>query len=65
MQSTFTYTINLLKPCMFQSSKDTGCSLGLRHLMNSIFKPDKDLNYFDTFMQLLTHTSISEISSMP
>ena len=59
MQSTFTCTINLLKPCMFQNSKDIGCSL------NSIFKPDKDLNYFDQFMQLLTHTSISEISSMP
>ena len=30
MQSTFKYTINLLKPHLFQSLNDTGCSVGLR-----------------------------------
>ena len=30
MQSIFIYTINLLKPYLFQSSNDTGCSVGLR-----------------------------------
>ena len=47
MQSTFVYTITLLKPYLFQSSNDTGCSVGLRHPMN---KPEEDLNYFDKFM---------------
>ena len=30
MQSTFIYTINLLTPYLFQSSSDTGYSVGLR-----------------------------------
>ena len=52
MQSTFIYTINLLKPYLFQSSNDTGCSVGLRQSMKSIFEPEEDLNYFDKFMPL-------------
>ena len=52
MQSTFIYTINLLKPYLFQSSNDTGCSVGLRQPMKSIFEPEEDLNYFDKFMPL-------------
>ena len=31
MQCTFIYTINLLKPYLFQSSNDSRCSVGLRH----------------------------------
>ena len=50
IQSTFIYTINLLKPYLFQSSNDTGCSVGLRQPMKSIFEPEEDLNYFDKFM---------------
>ena len=51
MQSTFTYTINLLKPYLFQISNDMGCSeLGLDKPMKSIFEPEEDLNYFDMFM---------------
>ena len=64
MPSTFTFTINLLKPCMFQSSNDTELSFGLRNPMNSIFKPEDDLNYFDKFMPLVTQNRILEISSM-
>ena len=52
MQSTFICTINLLNPYLFQSSNDTGCLVGFRHPMKSIFEPDKDLNYFDKFMSL-------------
>ena len=53
MQSTFTYTINLLKPYLFQISNDMGCSeLGLDKPMKSIFEPEEDLNYFDKFMPL-------------
>ena len=54
MQSTFIYTINLLKHYLFQSSNDTGCSVGLRQTMKSIFKPEEDLNYFDTVMPFET-----------
>ena len=50
IQSTFKYTINLLKSYLFQSSNDTGCSVGLRQPMKSIFEPEQDLNYFDKFM---------------
>ena len=49
-QSTFIYTINLLKSYLFQSSNDTWCYLGLRQPMKSIFEPEEDLNYFDKFM---------------
>ena len=52
MQSTIIYTINLLKPYLFQSSNDTGCSVELRQPMKSIFEPEKDFNYFDDFMPL-------------
>ena len=52
MQSTFIYTINLLKLYLFQSSNDTGCSVGLRQPKKSIFEPEEDLNYFDKFMPL-------------
>ena len=44
----------LLKPCMFQSLNETWCSVGFRHPMNRIFKPEEDLNYFDKFMPTLT-----------
>ena len=64
MQSTFTYTINLLRPNLFQSSNDTGCSFVLRHLMKSIFKHEEELNYFDKSMPLLTQNMIFEITSM-
>ena len=64
MQSIFIYTINLLKPYLFQSSNDTGCSVGLKHSMKSIFEPGKDLNYYDKFMPLLTQNRIFEITSM-
>ena len=54
VQSTFIYTINLLKPYLFQSSNDTGCSVGLRQPVKSIFEfePEEDLNCFDKFMPL-------------
>ena len=52
MQSTFIYAINLLKPYLFQSSNGTGCSVGLRQAMKSIFENEEDLNYFDKFMPL-------------
>ena len=55
IQSTFIYTINLLKPYLFQSSNDTECLVGLRQPMKSIFKPEDDLNYFDKFMPLFKH----------
>ena len=64
MHSTFTCTMNQLKPCIFQSSTDVGCSVELRHPMNSIFKPEEDLNYFDQFMPLLKENWIFEISSI-
>ena len=51
MQSNFIYTINLLKPNLFQSSNDTEFSVGLRQPMKSIFEPE-DLDYFDKFMPL-------------
>ena len=51
MQSTFIYTINLLKPNLFQSSNDAEFSVGLRQPMKSIFEPE-DLDYFDKFMPL-------------
>ena len=51
MQSTFIYTINLLKPNLFQSSNDTEFSVGRRQPMKSIFEPE-DLDYFDKFMPL-------------
>ena len=54
MQSTFIYTINLLKHYLFQSSNDTGCSVGLRQTVKSIFEPEGDLNYFDTVMPFET-----------
>ena len=57
----FTCTINLLKSFNSQSSNDTGCSVGLRHLMDSILKPEEDLNYFYKFMPLLTQNKIFEI----
>ena len=64
MQSTFTYTINLLKPYLFQISNDMGCSeLGLDKPMKSIFEPEEDLNYFDIFMWL-TQNRIFEITSV-
>ena len=64
MQSTFTYTINLLKPYLFQISNDMGCSeLGLDKPMKSIFEPEEDLNYFDMFMWL-TQNRIFEITSV-
>ena len=37
---------------MFQGSNDTGCSVGLRQAVKSIFEPEEDLNYFDKFMSL-------------
>ena len=52
MQSTFIYTINLLKPYLFQSSNDTRCSVGLGQILKSKFEPEEDLNYFDKFMSL-------------
>ena len=52
MESTLIYTINLLKPYLFQSSCDTGCSVGLKKPMRSIFEPGEDLNYFDKFIPL-------------
>ena len=64
MLSTFIYTINLLKPYLFQNSNDTGCSVGLRYPIKSIFEPEEDLNCFDTFMLLLTQNRIYEIISM-
>ena len=64
MQPTLSGTINLLELGMFQSSNDTGCSVELRHPMNSIFKPEEDLNYFDKFMLLLTQNRVFEISAM-
>ena len=64
MQSTFTHTINLLKPYLFQISNDMGCSeLGLDKPMKSIFEPEEDLNYFDMFMWL-TQNRIFEITSV-
>ena len=42
---------------MFQSSNETGCSVGIRHPMNSIFKQEKDLNYFDKFMPVTLQDS--------
>ena len=50
MQSTFpsAQTLSVL------SSNDTEWSVGLRHPMKSIFKPEEDFNYFDKFMLLLT-----------
>ena len=53
MQSTFTYSINLLKPFMFYSSNETGCLVGFGHPMNAIFKREDALNSFDKFMTLL------------
>ena len=44
--------MNLLKPYLFQSSYDTGCSVGLRKPMRSIFEPKEDLNYLDIFIPL-------------
>ena len=61
MQSTFIYTINLFKPYLFQSSNDTGCSVGLRQAMKSIFELEEDLNYFDKFMPLKTQNRIFEL----
>ena len=52
MQSIFIYTINLLKPYLFQSSNDTRSSVGIRQPMESIFEPDENLNYFDKFKPL-------------
>ena len=52
MQSTFIYTINLLKPYLFQSSYGNRCSVGLGQTLKSIFEPEEDLNYFDKFMSL-------------
>ena len=53
VQSIFIYTIHLLKPNLFQSSIDTGCSVGLKHPMKSIFEHEEELNYSDKFMPLL------------
>ena len=39
------YTINLIKPSLFQSSNDTGCPVGLKHPMKRIFEPEEDSNY--------------------
>ena len=50
MKSTFIYTINLLKPNLFQSSNNTEFSVGLRQPIKSIFEPE-DLD-FDKFMPL-------------
>ena len=52
IQSTFIYTINLLKPYLFQSSNGTRCSVGLGQILKSKFEPEEDLNYFDKFMPL-------------
>ena len=52
MLSIFIYTINLLKPYLFQSSNDTRSLVGIRQPMESIFEPDEDLNYFDKFKPL-------------
>ena len=43
MQSTLIYTVNLLKPYLFQGSNDTGCSVGLRQAVKSILEPEEDL----------------------
>ena len=66
IQSTFIYTINLLKPYLFQSSNDTECLVGLRQPMKSIFKPEDDLNYFDKFMPLFKHKTgfLSYVSNL-
>ena len=52
MQSTFIYTINLLKRYLFQSSNDIGCSVGLRQTNEKCIRTDEKLNYFDKFMRL-------------
>ena len=52
MQFAFIYTVNLFKPYLFQSSNDTGGSVGLRQPTRSIFEPEEDLNYFDKSMRL-------------
>ena len=57
-------TISLLKLCIFQSSNDTWCPIGLRHPTNSKFIREEGLNYFDKFMLLLIQNRIFEISSM-
>ena len=62
MPFTFIYTLNLLKPYLFQSSNDTGCSVSLRHLMKKIFEREEDLNYFDKFMPLFTQDRIFDIT---
>lgn len=42
------------------SSNDTKHSVGLRHPINSILKPEKDLYYFEELMILLTQNRIFE-----
>ena len=42
------------------SSNDTKHSVGLRHPINSILKPEKDLYYFEELMLLLTQNRIFE-----
>ena len=44
------YTINLLKPCLFQSSNETGCSVGLRQtneLLRLIYTKQDFWDYFN------------------
>ena len=62
MKSTFIYTINLLKPNLFQSSNNTEFSVGLRQPIKSIFEP-QDLD-FDKFMPLSTQNRIFEVTLM-
>ena len=57
------YAINLLKPYLFQSLNETGCSVGLRQTNENIFEPEENLNYFDKFMRL-TQNKIFEITSI-
>ena len=42
------------------SSNDTKHSVGLRHPIKSILKPEKDLYYFEELMILLTQNRIFE-----
>ena len=50
MTCVFLFYFKIFNPLLYIPSNDTGCSVGLRQPMKSIFEPEEDLNYFDKFM---------------
>ena len=65
MTCVFLFYFKIFNPLLYIPSNDTGCSVGLRQPMKSIFEPEEDLNYFDKFMHFKHKTGfLSYVSNL-